>query len=200
MDANWLSAVAALAALVFSVFAHVTARRSKRKTELLEEKNAALAEAQTRLAHRSWSDEYFREVTVWACQMTTAISRAIHLVGVDDERERREALITISACIDMGRWYFPNRNEDDYGHQKEPAYRGLRQPLLDWAVRAYDICADQRTFADPKEELITCQRNFVSEIQKVVDPRSREEAIAKILSDFGPVAQLPEITSPMQSP
>jgi hypothetical protein len=198
IDANWLSVVIAFGALIFSVIAHRSASKSKARTEQLEEKNSSLVEDQSRLAHHSWADGYFRDVVHWACQMTTAISRAIHFVGSEDIESRREILISIYACIDMGRWYFPNRNEDHFGQEKEPAYRGFRQPLLDWAVRAYEIFENEENYADSKYQLIICQRQFVSVIQEVIDPKSREKSIKKILDDFGPVAGLPTVESPKQ--
>ena len=196
IDANFASALIAMLALGFSIFAHISASTSEKRTVKLEEKNAQLAEMQNHLAHRSWSDEFFRDITHWACQVTSAISRAIHLIGVDDEEQRRETLITLSSCIDMGRWYFPNIKEDEFGQHKEPAYRGLRQPLLDWAVYAYDVFDKQENYENAKERLVECQRQFVSAIQSIVDPRSREEEVQRILCDFGPVAALPKIKSP----
>ena len=195
-DPNWISAVAAILAVGFSIWAHRSAERSRKRADALELKNAELAEMQNRLAHQSWSDEYFREITTWACNVATAISRAIHLVGIDDEIARRETLVTLSACIDMGRWYFPNRDHDKQGQTKEPAFRGVRQPCLDWVVLAYDICSGQRSANDSRGLLVSCQRNFVSCIQEVLDPRSRERAIERVLTDFGAIATLPKVKSP----
>ena len=196
-DPNWVSAVAAVIAVALSIIAHRSAGRSKRRADTLEEKNAELTEMQTRLAHQSWSDEYFREITVWACQVSRSLSTAIHIVALDESEQRLETLITLSACIDMGRWYFPNLDHDNMGQDKEPAYRGSRQPVLDWVVWAYDIIDGRRTVADRRDALVTCQRNFVSCIQEVLDPRTREQAIERVLEDFGPIATLPKVKGPV---
>ena len=202
-DSDWISAsasavsaVAAVAAIVTALLAQRAANVAQARAEELEQKNAELIEIQSRLSHQSWADEYFREITAWAGQVSLAISRATHLTDVDDEVSKRDVLSTLSACIDMGRWYFPNRDHDKRGYHKEPAYRGLRQPCLDWVVWAYDTFDGRRHAADRRAELIRCQRNFVSCIQEVLDPRSREKAIQRVLTDFSPVASLPKVQSP----
>ena len=196
IDPNWVSATAAIVAVALSIWAHLSAQNSKRRTDVIEQKNAELAEMQSRLAHQSWSDEYFREITTWACHVSTAISKAIHLVKVDDDSARQEVLVTLSACIDMGRWYFPNRDHDKQGETKEPAYRGVRQPCLDWIVLAYDVVDGQHPTKDQRNTLVSCQRNFVSYIQEVLDPRSRGKAIDRVLNDFGAISSLPKVKSP----
>ena len=202
-DHNWISAFAsvvsagtAIIAVATAVMAQRTANAAQNRASELERKNAELAEMQSRLSHQSWADEYFREITSWAGQVSLAISRATHLVSVDDEQSQRDVLSTLSACIDMGRWYFPNVNHDKGGQHKEPAYRGFRQPCLDWVVRAYDIFDGRQDVDDGKAELICCQRNFVSCVQEVLDPRSREKAIERVLKDFSAVATLPKVNSP----
>lgn len=202
-DHNWISALAsvvsaatAIMAVATAMIAQRTANAAQDRAAELERKNAELAEIQSRLSHQSWSDEYFREITSWASQVSFAISRATHLVNVDDDHSHRDVLSILSACIDMGRWYFPNVNHDKGGQHKEPAYRGFRQPCLDWIVRAYDIFDRRLNVGDRKAELICCQRNFVSCVQEVLDPRSREKAIERVLKDFSAVATLPKVKSP----
>ena len=196
IDPNWISAFAALVAVAFSVWAHRSAERSRKRTDALELQNAELTRIQSVLAHQSWSDEYFREITSWSCNVATAISRAIHLVGVEDQDARRDVLSTLSACIDMGRWYFPNRDHEKEGKNKEPAYRGVRQPCLDWVVFAYDVFDGEKNIKDARAQLVSCQRHFVSCIQEVLDPRSREEAIDRVLTDFKAISTLPKVESP----
>jgi hypothetical protein len=155
-----------------------------------------LAERQDRLAHQNWTDEYFRDITVWAGRVCDAISEAIHLVGKDDAAARQRVLVSLSACIDMGRWYFPNRDFEKVHPEKEPAYRGVRQPVLDWIVLAYDVCRKESEWGDAHKELVLCQRQFVSFVQEVLDPRSRDESIKRALADFKSISELPTIVSP----
>jgi hypothetical protein len=193
IDPNWLSALAAMVAAIFSIWAHRSAENARQRADSL---NVKFAEAQTRLAHQSWTDDYFREITAWASGVCIAISEAIHIVDTVDEVAKQRVLIALSASIDMGRWYFPNRKEDQQGSDKEPAYRGERQPCLDWIVMAYEVLEGRRSTEDRKDALWRCQRNFVSCIQEIVDPRSREAAIVRVLSDFGVVSSLPKVESP----
>ncbi len=191
MSLDWdviSAAAAALATLVSLLALFVTQRSQKRMEEL--------ADRQNRLAHQSWTDEYFRDITDWASEVCRAIARAIHIVGQNDGAERHEVLVTLSACIDMGRWYLPNRVDGGVGMHKEPAYRGLRQPALDWIVEAYDVCRRERDFENPHKELVACQRNFVSAIQEVLDPRSREASIRHVLDSFATVAARSKVESP----
>lgn len=185
IDSNIVSAVAAIVATVISIVALVLATRSQRRMD--------------RLAHQSWTDAYFRDITLWANDVCRGISGVIHLVRLDEESARREVLILLSASIDMGRWYFPNHEFNGFGLDKEPAYRGYRQPVLDWVVRAYDICSGLITIDDPRAALVECQRQFVSEIQQVIDPRQRSAQIKRVQDDFMAVAGLPKVVSPPKS-
>jgi hypothetical protein len=194
--ADWISAFVAFAAFITSVVAYRSAHKSQAKSEELARRNAALLESQATLDHQSWADEYFREITHWACEVSTAISVAIHNSGRDDEERKLDALITLSACIDMGRWYFPNRFHDEQGKNKEPAYRGVRQPILDWVVRAYDILDGRMATGDTRSALVECQRQFVSYIQQRLDPRSREKIVSRILLDYVDVDKLRAVESP----
>jgi hypothetical protein len=189
IDWNIVSGLAAAAATAISLIAWRSAHRSQDRME-------QLAARQDRLAHQAWTDDYFRDITNWAGQVCHAISRAIHLVGVNDDHARREVLVELSASIDMGRWYFPNQDHDSLMIEKEPAYRGVRQPILDWIVTAYDICHKESRSAQPHATLVGCQRQFVSAIQEVLDPRSRDSAIKRVLNDFRSVSALPKVESP----
>ncbi len=182
VDWTLVSGCAAAVTIPISIAALWTAHRSQKRMG--------------RIAARSWSDDYFRDVATWACEVTRSISTALRLVGVEDESARRDTLIVLSACIDMGRWYFPNKAHDSRGLHKEPAYRGVRQPVLDWVVLAYDVCSGRKSSDDPRDLLVHCQRQFVSAIQETLDPRSRSEEIRRILDDFSEVSALPRVQSP----
>ena len=191
MTVNWdiVSGLAAALGILVSLIAWNSSRISQQRME-------TLAARQDRLAHQSWADAYFRDITDWASEVCRAISQAIHLVGHADPAARREVLVTLSACIDMGRWYLPNRVEGGVAMHKEPAYRGERQPALDWIVEAYNIFRRERDHENPHKELVACQRNFVSAIQEVLDPRSREASIRQVLENFATVAARPRVESP----
>ena len=83
----------------------------------------------------------------------------------------------LSALIDEGRLYFPNIPSKTHGRDKEAAFRGHRQAILDALVEAYDglkVAVEPRS-NDPAmslpEQYNKLRRHFVSETQKHVDPR-----------------------------
>jgi hypothetical protein len=84
----------------------------------------------------------------------------------------------LSANIDKGRLYFPNVEHDTYGIEKESAYQGHRQPILDCLVAIYDAIkdldvGDSERFANARREVIARKRAFVSEAQSAIEPRRR---------------------------
>ncbi len=194
--ANWISALVAVAALATSVIAFRSANKSQAKADDLARRNAELLVSQATLDHQAWADEYFREITRWACEVCTAISTAIHICEQNNEERKLDTMIILSACIDMGRWYFPNQIYDDKKNGKEPAYRGVRQPILDWVVRAYDILEGRHFSGNGRSALTECQRQFVSCVQQRLDPRSRDKVMDRILLDYVDVDKFRAVESP----
>ncbi len=184
--ATWIAALAA----IYSAFA---ARRSSKVADRHQE-NAArearraadLLERRHQLELRAWTDQYFLGVRSWADQVSCAISEAMHMVACQniDESLRRAVLVRLSHLIDTGRWHFPNQWSDDYGVHKEPAYRGVRQAVLDCVVDAYNALKVAKGNEDVWQELLSAQRQFVSHIQETLDPRSREQEIRRVLEEF----------------
>lgn len=81
----------------------------------------------------------------------------------------------------------PNEKEDDPSSNtknKPLAYMGLRHAALDPLVAAENILAKKIEllyFADTKCALKGIRREFVSNIQSILDPRSMNKSIAVIL-------------------
>jgi len=97
---------------------------------------------------------------------------------------KRTTLIRLSALLGTGRWYFPNQSTDDYGTQKQPAYRGIKKPVLDCVAATYRLLQTTQPGDHAKSELTKIQRQFVSHIQIVLDPRKRELEIKKVITEF----------------
>lgn len=179
--ATWVSIALAIVLAVVAHRASKEADKYQREASELSSKNTELLEKQHNLELRAWTDQYFMSVREWANEVCCVVSEAIHTIGRSDEQQKLNIQIRLSALIDTGRWYFPNQWTDDYGTHKEPAYRGIRQPVLDCVVEAYHLLGE----ADAsKEHLVTVQRGFVSHIQKALDPRKREQEIKNILEEF----------------
>lgn len=78
----------------------------------------------------------------------------------------------------------PNEREDEYGNHKASAYKGLRHSSLDALVaaeRILDGSINLFDFPDRKAALIGIQREFVSIVQAILDPRSMNKTVAAIL-------------------
>lgn len=180
--------VASLAALLAGHFSRKSLAYASRAEKAAKDANEHASEANV-LSANSWVDQYMTNVRLWADEACESISTAIHAQKATPSRQE-ELFITslqqISALIDRGRWFFPNQWSDEYGQHKEPAYRGLRQPILDSLVEAYTIIDELRNSKDATRvpELMHCQRTFVSEVQQVLNPRRREREIERINEQF----------------
>ena len=180
--------MAGLAALLAGYYSKKTIEYALRAEQSAREANNHSLRANV-LSANSWLDQYQANVRVWADEACDCISIAIHAVKADSSRQEElffTSLHRLSSLIDRGRWFFPNQWNDEYGQHKEPAYHGLRQPILDYLVDAYRIVEsllmtkDNTTIPD----LVQCQRLFVSEVQLVFDPRRRDREVERIIKEF----------------
>lgn len=141
-----------------------------------------------------WKKEYFADLLIWSSEAIHHLSEAMHLCELDPKRmepnkffDLRHALrVTVSAHIDRGRWFFPNSATELYGQRKSEAYRGYRAAVLNALVAAYEtLCSlnyiDTRENAPHRKSIERAKREFTSEIQKVLDPKSRDEEFRKLL-------------------
>jgi hypothetical protein len=134
-----------------------------------------------------WKHEYFAGVRQWSQRLCDLLSEAIHLCDLDPNRDseaffkqRHTLRIQLSSMIDQGRWYFPNVSEEDHGEGKPKAYRGYRQAVLNALMGAYTAVTkldyrEQTANAARRKELAEAQRDFVSEIQHILDPARRDK-------------------------
>ena len=180
--------MAGLAALLSGFYS----RKALRFSDLAEQ-SACLANQHSEnsnvISANAWMDQYINNVRQWADESCECIARAMHAIKLaPDEKEHElfEAMYKLSSLIDRGRWFFPNLWNDEVGVHKEPAYRGLRQPLLDHLVEAYDLIKGFHHDGGKENlhELVHQQRLFVSEVQQVLNPRRREYEIQRIYSQF----------------
>lgn len=184
-----LSAViAGLAALLASYYSKRSLEYSSRAERSAKDANDHAHHANV-LSANSWLDQYMTNVRAWADDGCDSISIAIHALKAEPSRQDEllfSSLQRISALVDRGRWFFPNLWSDEYGQHKEPAYRGLRQPILDALIDAYHTIEALRESKDQSliSELVHSQRTFVSEVQQVLNPRRREREIERIEEQF----------------
>jgi hypothetical protein len=90
----------------------------------------------------------------------------------------------LSALIDRGRLFFPNRADGDYGKEKEAGFQGRRHPALDVLVDAYGVIDGSGAAPGPdsanSEKLTTHRRRFMAEIFTSVDPVRRGEKMKEL--------------------
>lgn len=177
--ATWLASGLALVALCFAAYERRQTDRAEVANRELIERAASLEDQRHALEKQAWADQHFQAMQRWAESVCLTISEARHIVGKSSEFaiQRLSIMARLSALIDTGRWYFPNTEADTIGLHKEPAYRGQRQPVLEYVVAAYYALEQDWPDDEVREELLSCQRYFVSDIQLALDPRRRQAEI-----------------------
>jgi hypothetical protein len=146
-----------------------------------------------KISTAKWRKEYFSDLLKWSDEAMVLLSESFHLCELDPKRmekneyfERRHKLrVALSAHIDRGRWFFPNYAKDQYGHHKHDAYQGYRHEVLDGLVHTYQEVsrldyADAAKNAVRRVAIEEAKRSFTSEIQKVLDPRTRDAEFRKL--------------------
>lgn len=149
------------------------------------------ATRQSRLSATSIAADWLRDLRAWASEAVDVFSEATYTCRKDDPQLSTddEACIArcrhrLSALIDRGRFLLPNEREGEYGDHKASAYKGLRPPALDALVAAERVLGntiDLYAFPDRKTALIHLRREFVSIVQAILDPRSTNKTVARIL-------------------
>jgi len=137
---------------------------------------------------RSRKQQYFSELRHWADEAVNMLSEAVHLCELDPTKclepsfynRRHNLKAAFSSLIDRGRWFFPNLKSTDYGSWKAEAFSGFRHPVLDNLVYAYGAVRnmnyeDKEKNMFLKEPLVEVKKNFVSEIQRKLDPRKTQK-------------------------
>jgi len=197
LDAGALAAYVVGAAtlavtVLFSLRAHADAKAADASARLASqhaERANQHAERANALNARVWADQYFQSVRAWADEAIANLAMAIHLNDFGSELQTArliEVRAALSGLVDRGRWYFPNRFDTEIGQHKGPAFRGLRQPVLEYLVQAYEALDKNEALGDQqtRSALVRAERRFVSEVQRILDPRTREKQIDAVLEDF----------------
>ena len=119
-----------------------------------------------------WSNSCVESLTM----MTIAVESGVALSTIESLNLRS----SLSSLIDQGRLLFENEKSSGYGANKPSAYQGYRPTMLDNLVRAYDnfsyaLKEDYPNLSETRMKQISNsinleQREFVSEIQDIIDP------------------------------
>lgn len=164
---QWLGIASAVIAVVsFFLNLRLVARQEKRNAVNLK------------MAHDSdiirWSDEVILSL---AQAHETLCEKGLSYNDNDFAGRRSAERAHISALIDRGRLFFPNRTDTKHGADKEMGFQGHRQPVLDELVAAYRVIDKAGATPGPDraaaEELMTHRRKFIAEVFRTVDPVRR---------------------------
>lgn len=134
--------------------------------------------------------EYYRDLRQWADRVIASMTEAIFIVMLDKTARKSEGYEArwslcqrdLSALIEQGRLFLPNEERSTFGTEKLPAYRGFRSPILNPLVQSYralDTVAPgwgEGSTSEVKEVLWKLRQEFVSHIQKLLDPRAQRAA------------------------
>lgn len=155
----------------------VSERRLRKEAMLADRRKQdelSLAEKRHRDAMRL---EWTSEVLDWGRRTVAALSRSHELAAhglrtPDQWNEKRNILASLSGLADEGRFFFENTERDRYERHKQQAYSGLRPDLLTYIVRGYQLLQQAQEWgsAELSESIIQRKRDFVSELQTIIDP------------------------------
>ncbi len=154
--------------------------------------NVRVAGRSTAIQRFEVRERYFEDVHGWAAEAVASIARAVALCRDQEDAatrgaELRATAATLSALVDRGRWFFPNLVGDGKGKEKELAFQGHRQDVLNHLMAALGAVESLRhdggaAREEAEQRLVTARRGFVSEVQRVLDPRARASEYAQIMA------------------
>lgn len=172
---HWLGVGSALLALAsFILNLRLVARQEKRNAVAMK------------LAHDSdiirWADEV---IALLAAAQEMVAEKGVSFGDAEFPSRRSSVRTQLSALIDRGRLFFPNREDGDYGKDKEAGFQGRRHPALDVLVDAYAQL--DRSFSpgpdrDAIAALTSVRRKFMAEVFQAVDPVRRGEKVKELTS------------------
>lgn len=188
------SAIGTVGAAIIAFLAAWDARRSAARQIRESARQHEETQHQASIALEALLAEQDRALQTWAEEVIARMSEAHTLCLFDPQRmpdgaffhKRAELAWQLSALADRGRLFLPNIPTEKLGANNPVAFRGLRSPVLDHVVNACRLLGKLRARSEtalPSEiagAMISAKREFVSEIQKVVDPRTRQERLRKL--------------------
>lgn len=137
--------------------------------------------------------DYYENIRKWADETILELSKAAFLCDLDPQhmpdgeffKKRHYVRTRLSSLLDQGRLFLPNSDQDIIGIWKEGAYRGLRQKALDCLANAYTLVEEldsnnQTPNKSKREEIIDEKREFVSEIQDILEVRLTTQEINRL--------------------
>lgn len=173
--------IAGVSALISAFFAF----RARRDTQIAQQ-------AQLMALKR----QYYSELQRWADQVVDVLTAAIFLCKLQDSNKTHDGDVDVfykwfsireklSSLIDQGRFFIPNEEINIHGQSKPLAYRGFRPRHRNLLVESYDTLGkfDKESLnrnGDLHNQLWEKRKDFVSELQKILDPYGREKEMNEL--------------------
>ncbi len=171
---HWLAIGSALLALAsFILNLRLVNRQEKRNAVAMK------------MAHDSdiirWSDEV---IALLAAAQEMVAEKGVSFGEAEYASRRSAVRAHLSALIDRGRLFFPNREDGEYGKEKEAGFQGRRHPALDTLVDAYSQIDRSGSSPGPDREVVAgltaLRRKFMAEVFQAVDPVRRGEKLKEL--------------------
>ena len=128
------------------------------------------------------AEHYTKELIDWYSKTILIIKK---LKVVENGKEKENLLAELSALIDIGRFYYPNVINDNYGYRKPEAFRGYRHKALEFLVAIYDLF-DNNDYYAVSDKVEFYERRFTSIIFIRINPRERNNKYSKYMDDILP--------------
>ncbi len=128
------------------------------------------------------AESYKKEILDWYSNTVIIMTSIISKIE-SENADYKEELSLLSAQIEIGRFYFPNiNNNDSFGINKSSAYQGYRNIVLDFLVYFYDT-AQREDVKNHTNALWEFLRLYTSSVFDIISPKDRIQKIEKY-SDF----------------
>jgi len=122
--------------------------------------------------------QHRNEIISWYSETDRIIMLLLHDMGSGGD-EYQNRIAQLSNQIEVGRLFYPNIVEDDFGRNKPSAYQGYRNTIIEVLVMLYDIMKNnynQKYYMHGK----TLQRVYTSYVFDSLKVREFNKEIVKI--------------------
>lgn len=128
-------------------------------------------------------NEYCNQLLTWHGAVVRVLIELCVISSHATKEKKQPLLITLSALIEQGRFYFPNIAPEAYGLEKPPAYRGYRNVALDFLVASHNLHKKPHdTHLENHAQHL--QRLFTSVVFQIVRPAERLLTIRQLTDKY----------------
>jgi hypothetical protein len=143
-------------------------------------------------------DQWRRDLRDWASEAIEVLSKARYAAeeympkpdasSSDLRSDLRSYVAPLSALVDRGRFFLPNQGTTELDKEKLSAFKGTRHRALVPLIAALNVLNDnveqedyKYVFDNRPKVLRELQKEFVSHIQQILAPKTRNREIARLI-------------------